>query len=76
MHILRKILLKLCVGTCLLEPNVATPLLDMLPVCVLKFQIFSSHCKIKKENKTVFDCFIFNCTKFSILEWNWNKMGD
>ena len=26
MHILRKILLKLCVGTCLLEPNVATPL--------------------------------------------------
>ena len=26
MHILRKILRKLCVGTCLLEPNVATPL--------------------------------------------------
>ena len=26
MHILRKILWKLCVGTCLLEPNVATPL--------------------------------------------------
>ena len=25
MHILRKMLLKLCVGTCLLEPNVATP---------------------------------------------------
>ena len=27
MHILHKILWKLCVGTCLLEPNVATPLL-------------------------------------------------
>ena len=41
MHILRKMLWNLCVGTCLLEPNVATPLdvsitgevLQILGVC-------------------------------------------